>query len=978
MWVGAVCTVPVRAEPVTLGTLLRELTDPERLTRWPEHPYRLLHASSYDRLAVQPNTPAWFANADWSNYVRTETVDGRTEYVLLDAAGPGAIVRFWTTIMGSGNTLRIYVDGATAPLIEGPLTQIIGRNDWVASPLSFIAPFRTDEYSGHNLYLPIPFERQCKVTVTDPSSRLYYNIDYRIYDPGVAVESFKTNALSLYQTEYVRALSDLTEGHPVNMATSICHRLEGRLTWGGDQRSITLNGSAAIRALKFKLAAPDFEQALRSTHLEMDFDDERGAVHCPVGDFFGTGCTVTTGRTWFVEAASNGVLQAFWPMPFRGRAVIRLVNQGQQPVDVLQGEVWTGPYTWAANSMHFHAAWRDYPFEDTVEWTGKDLNYVTLQGRGRLVGDTLSVFNDASVVSHPYENWWGEGDEKIYVDGEAFPSHFGTGTEDYYGYSWCLPQTFAAPFIAQPLGSGNNKKGNTINTRLRLLDDVLYRTAVRFDMELLSQRTGRHRFAPTVYWYASPGGVCATPDPLAYSQLPVPRTTSGLEMAPVICPLGVRRDVETMTVSQNTGGAVSCVTSNGLGLSGENCVRWQNGVVGSRVVFGFPSSFAGQCVLAVRVLSGPASGALRVSVNEGMSTSGVDLYAPAPRLATVHLGKQMLRDGINTLTFEVTGMPSGAGQVDFAFDCLENQGPYYVSRLWSVLRERLEGEQLPVMVTSGEVTVASNTWGVSGGQCAWWSNAQAGGEAVFKVASESARQVPLTGVFLCVTNGALCDISVNGHSVCQGLNLYRTENVVTNVFLGVQLLLPGVNEVTVSVIGCSQGLDPSSLAVALDCVDVGSLYALNMAQQTRMPLVGPYDDVDGDGLFNLAEYAFGGDPEQPDGAGLWPTPVVLRGEGLVFPVLSYRRRKPVSALPVVGTEGVNLQVDGVVYQVQETVALGAETSWMTTNMFGPTVLSIGEPDNDDGRTMRVRVRTVQPLSNGHAPSRFMRVGLCEP
>ena len=30
----------------------------------------------------------------------------------------------------------------------------------------------------------------------------------------------------------------------------------------------------------------------------------------------------------------------------------------------------------------------------------------------------------------------GEGDEKVYVDGETFPSHFGTGTEDYYGYAW--------------------------------------------------------------------------------------------------------------------------------------------------------------------------------------------------------------------------------------------------------------------------------------------------------------------------------------------------------------------------------------------------------------------------------------------------------------------------------------------------------------------------------------------------------------
>ena len=40
---------------------------------------------------------------------------------------------------------------------------------------------------------------------------------------------------------------------------------------------------------------------------------------------------------------------------------------------------------------------------------------------------------------NPVEAWWGEGDEKVFVDGEKFPSHFGTGTEDYYGYAWCWP-----------------------------------------------------------------------------------------------------------------------------------------------------------------------------------------------------------------------------------------------------------------------------------------------------------------------------------------------------------------------------------------------------------------------------------------------------------------------------------------------------------------------------------------------------------
>ena len=72
------------------------------------------------------------------------------------------------------------------------------------------------------------------------------------------------------------------------------------------------------------------------------------------------------------------------------------------------------------------------------------------------VGDCLTLFNTVYA-------WRGEGDEKIYVDGESFPSHFGTGTEDYYGYAWCRPERFTGhPFIAQPDGSGNFDPGDIL------------------------------------------------------------------------------------------------------------------------------------------------------------------------------------------------------------------------------------------------------------------------------------------------------------------------------------------------------------------------------------------------------------------------------------------------------------------------------------------------------------------------------------
>ena len=115
-------------------------------------------------------------------------------------------------------------------------------------------------------------------------------------------------------------------------------------------------------------------------------------------------------------------------MPYQQTCRVELINLGQQPVEATLTDLRSGAWVWDARSMHFHAAWRQQSPIRTVETGGTiDWNYVDIRGRGVYAGDTLVIHNSG-------QRWWGEGDEKIYLDGESFPSHFGTGTEDYYGY----------------------------------------------------------------------------------------------------------------------------------------------------------------------------------------------------------------------------------------------------------------------------------------------------------------------------------------------------------------------------------------------------------------------------------------------------------------------------------------------------------------------------------------------------------------
>src|SRR4029079_13724340 len=126
-------------------------------------------------------------------------------------------------------------------------------------------------------------------------------------------------------------------------------------------------------------------------------------------------------------------------------------------------------------SLLFHAKWRierNIPGRPWTDWT-----HLQAEGSGRFVGGALHVINSV-------RDWWGEGDEKIYVDGEKFPSFFGTGTEDYYGYAWCSPELFSHGYHAQPQRDGPGNYGRTSINRFHIPDRIPFTRSLKFDLEL--------------------------------------------------------------------------------------------------------------------------------------------------------------------------------------------------------------------------------------------------------------------------------------------------------------------------------------------------------------------------------------------------------------------------------------------------------------------------------------------------------------
>jgi hypothetical protein len=514
-----------QGEPISLKALLREMTDPAAVAQFPEPAYRCLQASSYNRASTnrnQPNqdTTGWFADSDGVGFIRVETNHARREWVLMEHEGPGCITRMWTPFFyydfnnRVGPNVRIYLDGSAKPVIDEPLIALVRGEGTFRPPLAVATARAGDSY------VPIPFGRSCKITMTAKS--FYFLINYRAYWQGTKVETFALDGYRAATEELNRAGRELASRPDPNRGAlqRTAELRPGRLL----DLKLPAGGNA-VRQFAVRLpGAVTNTASLRSTVLAMTFDGEE-TVWCPVGDFFCSADSLHPLRTWQRDVAVDGTMVGRWVMPYRKGGALRLLNLGSQTVTAqLRAEV--APWRWDARSMHFHANWR--PDEMVPGTPFRDWNFIDAHGQGVYVGDAWTVLNIQG-------SWWGEGDEKIYVDeawDNGFPTHFGTGSEDYYGWAGGEVPTrkdeFSVPFLsnARVGGLDGYTTGYNICTRTRSLDAIPFTQRLVFDMESSFGTDLRNPwnllgYSATTFWYARPGATHNRPPQPALAAKPI-------------------------------------------------------------------------------------------------------------------------------------------------------------------------------------------------------------------------------------------------------------------------------------------------------------------------------------------------------------------------------------------------------------------------------------------------------------------------
>lgn len=467
---------------LTYTDLLRELTDLHRLMYWQDG-IRAGQASSYDRGEHE----RWGSNGDAGHYLRVEE---NGEAVMAELDGPGCIYRIWSA--NPQGLIRFYFDGADKPRYEFEFNKLFtGEMPPFDRPIVYK---RGPQQSASDCYLPIPFSGRLRIAA-DRRHHQYYHFGYLLFPKDWRVPNFR-----LPLTAEEQAALDSAKQAWSQCGQDPKPRLSGQtsvtksVTLAPGQTVVLANlqGPGIVRALRAKVTC-DQRYFWRKLLLRGTWDgSDWPQILAPLGPLFGFDWQMPTYKSLIAGADPESGCYFYYPMPFRRSARLELTSHLARDAQVSFEVEWAPVEALPDNALYFFARWRheqkpsvfDYPFIETA-------------GQGRFVGVTLQI-------NHPIPGWWGEGDEKVWVDDDQFPQWIGTGSEDYFGDAWGIR------YLSEPsFGCSMSKGARTCPYRWHFLDYIPFTKRLRMTIENYPSSVGGPANAPpweddystVAYWY---------------------------------------------------------------------------------------------------------------------------------------------------------------------------------------------------------------------------------------------------------------------------------------------------------------------------------------------------------------------------------------------------------------------------------------------------------------------------------------------
>jgi hypothetical protein len=300
-----------------------------------------------------------------------------------------------------------------------------------------------------------------------------------------------------------------------------------------------VEGPGCVRHLWMTLMSlPAEPHELRSTVFRIFWDGERSpSVEVPLGDFFGVGFGMRRNFASLplqMSPADGKAMNCWFPMPFSQGARFELENQGSSQRIFFYSIDWEEHREPDIELARFHAWWNrrnptaglarqkgytraDYGYGEQRgpgpgfalpgPWQDPNLdgadNYVILDARGR--GHYVGCHLDVDVFEQQVNDWYGEGDDMIFIDGEPWPPRLhGTGTEDYFNTAFCPRQEYCAPYHGITVYSGNDAwpwGGKNSMYRFHVEDPIAFEESIRVTIETGHANALANDYSSTSYWY---------------------------------------------------------------------------------------------------------------------------------------------------------------------------------------------------------------------------------------------------------------------------------------------------------------------------------------------------------------------------------------------------------------------------------------------------------------------------------------------
>jgi hypothetical protein len=402
-----------------------------------------------------------------------------------------------------------------------------------------------------------------------------------------------------------------------------------------------LKGPGVVTHVWFTLMHSS-RSALRKMVFRVYFDDFADpCVEAPLGDFFGLGHAQTYAyASQPLAVGTHSGLNSYWPMPFASKARLTMTNEGAQDCPALYYQIdYRTLDKPLPDGLYFHARYQQ-------------------------------AFPPAK----------GEGDVRMFVDGESTPSISGTGSEDDFGGAWCYSHEFSFPYFGAPLRARFSKEGiwehctpdlkgkdlapwrwpeawkpgDLWNVyRYHIADPVPFKKSILVNIEHGWQNNERSdRYSSVAYWYQAG-------KPTARIDLPPLTDRVPLHLRPHDYGGGRWEGEDLVDAAKTVGGTVQEAGMDFWGdlFSNRCALEWSAEKPGDTLTLPFSVAKSGRYRVLVRMARVEPGGTFTVSLDDQPPGEPVNLYQPPPfpDLFDAPVAERDLEHGEHTLKFACIG-----------------------------------------------------------------------------------------------------------------------------------------------------------------------------------------------------------------------------------------------------------------------------------------------------------------------------------